>query len=174
MFELLQAYETAKNEKNKFLRFFYVNHVKHKLKKDFFEKFAYNINNFGTDKELIEEFYNFFDCTYDGIHTRMNTSKSPYITYASGIFSKIHIRYGNQYEIKFKIFEDSIDIELIDIQKSIIVSIHPDNKVFYDSLFSRIIIMAIYNYCVAYIYGKYSKLFINDDRYINQILNMYF
>ena len=65
MFEILQAFETSRHEKNKLLRFFLMRHVRRKLKTSFFEKFNKSIKyrELKPSKELLEEFKQFFDCT---------------------------------------------------------------------------------------------------------------
>ena len=170
MFELLQAYETAKNERNHIFRLFYTSYVKHKLKKSFFKPFKNSINGMILNESLIEEFYQFFDCTSKNVYTGTN-DENPYTFYASST-SGIYIYY-DEYFLKFKFMENNCDIN---IEKSTgqSVFIHPENEKFYSGFFAEIIIMAIYNYCVSYIYGKYSKLYINHNSYLDKINSMYF
>lgn len=170
MFELLQLYETAKHEKNKVLRFFYLNHVRRSLKNKYFNKFKFNIlsNMISLDENLLAEFAQFYGC--------MNYIKrggDPYMISISESADLIYVRY-QQYLLKYKLLENTCDIDIgnSDLNKSILI--HPaDKETFYSGLFAVIILMAIYNYCVAYIYGENSKLYINHKSWAGKIESMF-
>ena len=137
MFELLQAYETATNEKNKFLRKVYTKYVQHKLKKSFFEKF--DIDNIELTDSLIEEFKQFFCCTPSTVKTG-----NPKVFYISS-YGSFYIDY-DIYHIRFSFLEDHCDIEIdINTDKIKTIVIHPENELFYSSFWVIIILMAIYN-----------------------------
>ena len=174
MFELLQAYETATHEKNKVFRFVYTKYVRHKLKTAFFKKFRNSIYNIKLDKNLIEEFRQFYMCTHHNIRTPkvVYVNSIPFVDMFS-VFSTIHIKY-DIYHMKYKFLDDSCDIKIenryaVDVE----LSVHPENEIFYEGFYAEILIIAIYNYCVAYIYGTKSKLYISDSTYINKIRAIY-
>ena len=170
MFELLQAYETAVHEDNIFLRFIYKKYVRHKLKSVFFYPFKERMHYIEFNKDLIEEFTQFFNCTHKDVFTGTN-KENPYMFYISSL-NTMSIYY-DMYLIRFKFMENNCDIE-VERPNGKTVSIHPENEKFYSSFFSEIILMAIYNYCVSYIYGKNSKLYIKHNYYIEQIRSMYY
>lgn len=170
MFELLQAYETAKHEKNTALRFIYKNYVRHKLKSVFFEPFKDRIHCMEFNKDLIEEFTQFYNCTNSNVITGCN-KENPYVFCISRL-NTMSIFY-DVYVIRFKFMDTVCNIE-VERPNGKTVSIHPENEKFYTSFFAEIIFMAIYNYCVTYIYGKNSRLYINNDLYIEKIKSMYY
>ena len=176
MFELLQAYETATHEKNKVFRFVYTKYVRHKLKTVFFKKFKNSIYSIELDKNLIEEFKQFYSCTYDVAHYLIPRADAPsirpYVDYITGK-GTIYVHY-DKYRIKYAFLDDSCDIE-IDTKygKESALLVHPENDIFYESFYSEILIIAIYNYCVSYIYGSKSKLFIEDDTYMKNLRVVY-
>lgn len=172
MFELVRAYETARNEKNKFLRFIYTKYTKYKLKKVFFDKFfnVYGIVNADISKELLFEFFQFFQCTYDEVIDNMN-EKYPYI---STIDIGRHILYIQYYDyfISVKVRNERYDIEIVSDHNHNGITIHPDNKYINLSPIREIILISIYNYCVAYIYGLDSDLCMHHkSTYIHDLFN---
>ena len=177
MFELLQAYETARHEKNTLFRFIYTRYVRHRLRSSFFIPFKNNINGVILNRELIDEFNQFYDCTHfnnfnniDTVITGVN-KENPYMNYITE--SRCMIIYYDMYRIVFRFAENVCDID-VERPNGKTVSVHPENKRFYTGFFAEIIIMAIYNYCVTYIYGKHSDLYINDDRYIEVLKSMFY
>ena len=171
MFELLQAYETAKHEKNIVLKFIYKNYVRYRLKSAFFRPFRERIHSMEFNNDLLEEFNQFYNCTSKLVYTGVN-NEEPYIFYISSD-SNVYIITYNNYQFRFKFLENNCDIE-VERDDGKILSIHPENKKFYSSFFSKIILMAIYNYCVSYIYGKNSKFYINNNYYVEHIKSMYY
>lgn len=175
MFEILQAFETARHEKNKLLRFFLMRHVRRKLKTSFFEKFNKSIKyrELKPSKELLEEFNQFFNCTdwFGRVSMRYAIEPQPFMMDVKN--NNIYISY-HHYRIKYSFLEDTcnIDIHNYDTGKSVLI--HPDiDDVFY-GYFGVIILIAIYNYCVTYIYGGDSKLYIYDHHYLGLIHVQYF
>lgn len=168
MFELLQAYETANNEKNKVLRFFYLKHVRKTLKKTFFKPFKDSICNMTLDKALLDEFSQFYQCTNHDVYTGLN-KEEPNLHY---LLENIFYIFYNEAYIRYKFMENNCDID-IEFATGYTVSTHPENEVFYTSILATIILMAIYNYCVSYIYGKNNELYISDNSYIETIKSMY-
>lgn len=175
MFELLQAYETATHEKNKVFRFVYTKYVRHKLKTAFFKKFRNSIYSIKLDKNLIEEFRQFYNCAYSDVESlgaNFSWTTTPYIDFITQI-GTVHVYY-EKYRIKYKFLDDSCDIEIEEkhgLEDSLLV--HPENDIFYESFYAEILIIAIYNYCVSYIYGSKSKLFIEDDTYMKNLRVVY-
>jgi hypothetical protein len=168
MFEILRAYETAKNEKNKFLRKVLLYYTRRNLKKSFFQKFKDNIKTMELNKNLIVEFRQFYNCTdltpYKGI---------PHIFYISS-YGSIYIEYG-EYTIRFSFLENNCDIEIdVNTVSDKTVVIHPEYNVFYESFWKEIILIGIYNYSVQYIYGEKTDLFIYDKSYLDIIKRTYF
>ena len=166
MFEVLQAYETAIHEKNILLRFIYTNRVKRSLKKTFFKKFKASIRNMKLEKSFIEEFNQFHECT------KIINNKD-FCVYQLSYNKNLYINYY-RYELKFKFLERNCDVEIRDKRSNRAVVLHPEDATFYSSLFSKIILSAVYNYCVLYVYGEQSDLFIDDDKYVESIKSMYF
>lgn len=171
MFELLQTYETANHEKNDILRFIYIKYIRHKLKSSFFGPFKKSIKSMRLNKELLDEFFQFYQCTQINTVFRYdNTELRPTINFVSE-YGSINIFYYD-YRIKFNIFNDHCNIT-VEPYFDMPITIHPEISSFYSGFFAEIIIMAIYNYCVRYIYGNKSKLYVNDMSYIYMINNFY-
>jgi len=170
MFELLNAYETAKHEKNEFFRFFYVRYVRHKLKNSFFKPFKEVLGNMTLDKKLLEEFRQIFNCV--GIPGTENCDTLKIKIRFVGSSGAIYLSYYD-YDISYRDKGDHYDI-FIENEQYRQISIHPEVDNFENSIYAAILLMAIYNYCVTYIYGKHSKLYINDDIYVEKLKYMYF
>ena len=172
MFELLQAYETAKHEKNKVLRFFYTKYVRHKLKTSFFDKLRYNIYhmNLKLDRALIDEFIQFYRCVFDIVKIG-EPEYRPYLIEFSQLWN-INIACQDNNHIRYRFLDDSCDIEVIDYKQGSVIR-HLEYDAFYISIYAEILIIAIYNYCVSYIYGSKSKLFIEDDTYMKNLRVVY-
>ena len=167
MFELLNAYETARNEKNEFFRFFYIRYVRHKLKKSFFKPFKEIINSMALDKKLLVEFRQLFNCVGVQDPNNLNYTHINFVLDNGDIMVSYY-----DYTILYMDKENHYDIQIENMNRNIII--HPENAVFEHSLFSIILIMAIYNYCVTYIYGKYSSLHIDNYKYVETIKSTYF
>lgn len=168
MFELMRAYETARNEKNKFLRFIYTKYTKYKLKKVFFNKF--NILNMEINKELVFEFFQFFRCTYEEVMDNMNEKYPYFCTVDIGR----HIMYIQYYDyfINIKVRNDRYDIEILNDYSDRGVTIHPNNEYINLSPIREIILISIYNYCVSYIYGLNSDLYMHHtSTYIHDLFH---
>lgn len=173
MFEILQAYETANNENNKLLRFFYLRHVRRKLKSSFFEKFNDNISYkyITLNKELLTEFNQFFNCT----NTQVFYDKNQPEPFVMGVVDGNMFIYYHHYRIKYTFLENTCDIEIYNSDSGKVVLIHPDIDREFDHYFGEIILIAIYNYCVTYIYGNRNRdLYMYDYKWLEIIHTMYF
>jgi hypothetical protein len=174
MFELLNAYEPAKNEKNKVLRYFYLKYVRYKLKKSFFIPFRAMIKNSTSDDKLLDnnlllEFAHFFNCVEQ--YVSIEDLKSSHINIYFATWSHFRVNYYG-YNIEYTDRYPTYNIDVVNIHGKHI-TLHPEHKIFESSIWASIIIMAIYNYCVTYVYGKDSDLFINNDYYSEVINSMY-
>lgn len=176
MFELVKSYEIAKSENNTILRFVFVNYTKWRLKHIFFKKF--NIYDIKFDKNIMYDFfqlYNFID-ENDKDFLKQNF-KVPYIISATSEIGMFDIKY---YEFEIKIRIDSFNLFHIVIankyENNSILDFYADDYVLNNGTKNKIkeiIFMAIYNYCVSYIYGEKSKLYIDDASYITYLKNLY-
>lgn len=171
MFEILQVFETAKHEKNKYLRKLYTKYTQYKLKKVFFKKMKYNIKYMELDNNLLREFKQFYLCTrgnvgqYKGNSRIFLVSDDPYNLFMIDYYD---------YTIHFLFLEEGCDIEINKMISHKSVLIHPEYDEVYSSFWKEIILSAIYNYCVWYIYGKESNLYINTKSYIDILKSKYF
>lgn len=172
MFELFKIYETAIGEKNKFLRKIYVEYIRRKLKKIFFNKF--DPSKVEISYAYLIEFFQFYNCTKNYV----DFTKIRRNTYSIINFDvdkrKISIYYMD-YIIKITVIQESrfvIDIVppsySIDHSNIRIINLHFDDMMINKSVFKEIINTVIYNYCVSYIYG-YKGKFIKNDNYIRLI-----
>ena len=175
MFELVRAYEVAKNEENKLLRYFYLRYTKRKLKRIFFDKF--NIETITLNRDLIREFLQVYSSIEQDrvtrIHSRVNNTY-PHIFSANIQTESIEMRYYG-FGIRIQI------IGINDFNVSILFTptnlsdftIYPDTRYLNISVFKPIILMAIYNYCVSYIYGYESDLYIDNHQYIDTLYDIH-
>ena len=98
MYEILQAFEMTKSEKNPVLRTIYMIYVRHKLKTSFFQDYKARIHCMPFDKNMIEEFNQFFNCTKKEVYPGIG-NENPFIHYASSEYG-LAIKYG-KYFLKF-------------------------------------------------------------------------
>ena len=161
MFEILRAFETAKNEKNKFLRSFLIRYTRHKLKSSFFERF--NVEDIPLTRELLSEFVQFCECT--GIASS-DSEPFPYYTDIEKV--TIHLSY-NIYLLSIKVKSNEYEIEVTATLKNASVTMSMDEEKLNLNFLKEIFLMAIYNYCVAYIYGKKSSLYKWEPKYIKPL-----
>lgn len=163
MFELFTAYEMAKNEKNSISKFIYIKMLKFSLKKNFFRKYrALVLQHIPVDLNSIDEFIQFHACTSNEIdinttYTYINNVKD------NGTFI-VNVPGDNTYTIQIICYEDkSIKIDLtykgkdINDSYSACYDINSDYAI---KVVSDILLPAMYNYCVSYIYGSKSDLYI--------------
>lgn len=169
MFELVRAFETAKSEKNKFLRFICVNYTKHKLKSVFFKKF--DINSIEITKEFLEEFFQIYNCISSEMFGYTNT-KYPIVIGTTAEYKYIYISYYD-FNIDIKVLNNEFNVEIIDPETNGVTTIHPEMRYLNLSPLRPIILIAIYNYCVAYIYGKNSKLYKKNMDYLNYLYDLH-
>lgn len=163
MFEILRAYELAKNEKNKLFRFFYTKYTKYKFKR-IFDKMSdiisteSNIELF-VNEELINEFIQFVNCTFDDID--LNKSY-PYLRYISK-YNVILCQYGNIH-IGLKIINHELyyTIQMLNVPEDD-KRVYESSNGFSNKLLLRSTFTIMYNYCVSYVYGKNSKLYIYSE-----------
>lgn len=159
MFELFRAYELAKNEKNKYIRFFCINYTKYKLKRVFFSKYKKLIINghMRLSVDLLNEFNQFYECTYN--HTAIRLCH-PHIYKLTNnnvlqvfFYNKlIGVRVNTDHSIVGTISSKDDVHEVFDLE---------DNSVnHYTYLVSDMVTRAMYNYCVSYIYGSRSSLYL--------------
>lgn len=167
MFELVKAYELAKNEEDKYLRFIYIKYTKWKLKHCFFKKF--DIYNTRLDYSLFLEAIQIYNCISD--ECDIDEFIYPIINRAKD--NKILIIF-HQYVIKIILLNKTyfqIDIENTDNDTMYSSTINEDG--INNHFFKQIFFMAIYNYCVLYVYGKNSKLYLDNKSYIKNIYDLY-
>lgn len=150
MFELLMAYETAKSEKNKFVRWFLLKYTRHKLKHMFFDNYDI-IKNMQIDNGLFNEIIQFFNTTK---HEVSYNNYTPRIIEASMKTSTLYIDFMG-YKVDIQIIDKYCDIRVKDNTRDILY--HRDLQFLNLSLFREIIILTIYNYCVLYILGPKSN-----------------
>ena len=176
MFELVRAYEIARSEKNKFLRYFYLKYTKKKLKTYFFNKF--DIENMTLNKDLLDEFfhvYQLIDLREQGEIDLLQVNREyPHIDLVDPNSQYMNLMYyGFDIVIK-KIDDDDFIVSILRTPKDAnTITLHPNTEVLNLMIFRPIILMTIYNYCVAYIYGSNSNLYIDDKRYIQRLYDFY-
>lgn len=175
MFELFRVYETATNEKNKLLRTMYTKYAKAKLKSIFFKKFNIHNESLEVNRDLLLEFFQLYQCICDKV---VINDEYPHVYKIDSKKEILCIRYYN-FEITIKMINDEYNIN-IDCKRDyssetiFSLSFHPDTKYLNMTFLREIILMTIYNYCVSYIYGKNSELYIDDRKYITNLFNMHF
>lgn len=169
MFELMKAFELASNEENKFLRFIYLKYIRYTLKKSFFKKFS--IKDIYFDKDFLYQVCQFFEC----IHVNWNNAflwiNKDY-TYVGVVNSKTYVIYVYYYQYKINISyinNSEYYIEITDLHASNTSRLYKSEEELNNSFIKEIILMGIYNICVAYIYDKKSKLYIHDNQYLKMI-----
>lgn len=167
MFELFRVYELAKNETNKLFRFFCIKYVKHELKHKFFDRYKKSIEEerIKLNPDLLNEFIQFYNCLDKQYYVKRNRE----VTYVTGVIrNNKGLEVNNkEYSIRVMITSDN-DIEVVlsadkylsgDI--TFILDGLSDDR--YESVYSKItnevVLRAMYNYCVSYVYGKDSKLY---------------
>lgn len=168
MFELMKAYEIANSEENKLLRSIYLAYTRIVLKRSFFNKFGLDLMDI--DKDLLNEFIQLYNCVNESVTV---DRAFPYIE---------KIINNNQIFIKYYYFKICISYVILDYQ---IIIIDEMNDNAYISLqltedqlnsypYKEIIFMAIYNYCVSYIYG-FTKInmFMGDTKYASYLKQLY-
>ena len=174
MFELVKACELAKGEKHIFLRFIYTHYTKWALKHAFFEKF--DIYTMRVDRKLINEFFQLYDCvnSYAMLDQRQNTLY-PYISTVFTDKKVINIQYYNfKIKISMSTLIDEFTVAVTDLgYQNSNLSFHVNEELINKSCMREIILMTIYNYCVAYIYGNKSSLYIDDRSFIKTIKDFY-
>lgn len=181
MFEILKAVETAKSEKNKLLRFFYLNYVKFKLKNTFFKRFdVYMLfNDIRNTRQLLGEIWQMTTCQGKcrvGLGLNSKTYH-PYINYINNYtlaFDHIFIcvnYYGFEIGLSINHDEFIVKVNWLHDDSSIESWTYTGPNLPY--YIKEIIFMAIYNYCVGYIYGKESKLFKDDESYIENLKELF-
>lgn len=174
MFELVQAYELAKNEKSKILKPFVVSYTRYKLRKVFFEKFDYQ--KIFMTKELLKEFFMIYkainkdDKVYLSNESVM--SRYPHIIYANDTSNTIRFEY-HRYVISIVINENGYNIYVSDKNDKEISYHNLDEDTFKLTTFNQLLAMVVYNYCVLYVYGFVSDLYIDNPNYIKVIEAMY-
>lgn len=170
MFELMRVHEAAKNEKNKFLRYFLLKYSNYRLKKSFFNKFDIKSPDFEINKDFFTEFFQFYNCTSNDV---MCKTLYPRILNIDVHRNLIVVNY-KYFRIYATIKDDEciigISKYMIDVAKT---TISIDYKIFKHNILGTIILMAIYNYCVSYIYGLNSDLYM-DDEFTKILCDMYF
>ena len=175
MFELAKAYEIARTEKNKFLRFFYLIYTKRKLKSSFFDKF--DIEKMVINKDFLMEFLYIYKSIgftdQDKIYLKIN-KKYPHVILVDPQLQWIELEYyGFGIDIKI-VSDDNFNISILRTPKTTdSITHHIDTAVLNMSMFKPIILMTIYNYCVSYIYGYNSSLYIDDKQYIDRLYDLY-
>lgn len=172
MFELMKAIETAKNEPNRFLRFIYLKYVRYTLKHTFFKKF--DVNTIKIDKNFLSMFKQFRDChiSRDEVY---GTSHDPFVNEMHNVNSNTFIVvYHMGYLIVLYPAMDEYEIQIVyynDTSKcnDICRFSTPNPPLF----LKEIIITAIYNYCVEYVYGSKSDLFKTDLSYEDKLKELF-
>lgn len=164
MFELVTAYEIAKSEENPILRKLCIMYTKNKLKNVFFKKF--DIHHISITDGFLNELYQLYDC----IGYRFINEEYPYIKRISENRS-IFIKYY-EYDILITVLRNQYNID-ISKDNTHTITIHPDKKYFDVFFIKEILLMVIYNYCVSYIYGENSDLYIDDDSYRNSLRDLF-
>lgn len=157
MFELLRTCELAKSEKNRFVRFLCIKYVKRELKYKFFDRYKGLILNkrISLNVDLFTEFKQFYECTSS--ETKVRTT-FPYICEVdSGLlkaqcYDKFIMMRANT--------NHSIIGDIITPECSESFSIHDDYVNHYKFNVSFMVLRAMYNYCVSYVYGEDSNLYI--------------
>lgn len=166
MLELVKAYEIAKGEQNKFLRYVYIKYTKYKLKKSFFNKFDFKLT---ANEDLLNEFIGMYKCIND--HVNINKSY-PYVEDIN-FSNEIHISYC-YFSIYLSYIHSNFKINIVDHgNNNSNLTIQLDENEFNKSSYKAILIIAIYNYCVSYIYGYKSKLYVHDKSHMYDLKNLY-
>lgn len=169
MFELVKAYESARREPNAFLRYFYIIYTKYKLKKIFFDKFSSSLE---VNAHFFEEFKQFYQCTFSSILFITSCCERNECAYIFMRHNKFVVRYKG-YAIKLNILDNFYSIEIDRYNEAL--SIQQNVEIFNMGWIKEIIIMGIYNYCVAYIYGRKSKLYKDENsEYFTTVLDQLF
>ena len=171
MFELFRVYETAKSEENKLLRKLVIRYTKKELRKSFFNKFY--IDKIEIDKNLLVEFMQLYKSIGFTEHIDQNC-KYPHIFLVDPLRECIEIRYYG-FAINIQIVNDDeykVDI-LFTPKNTNSLTTYLRLNVLNLTVFRPIILMAIYNYCVSYIYGFKSDLYIDDAQYIQRLYDLY-
>lgn len=176
MIELLKAYETANNEKNKFLRKIYIFYVRKRLKKLFFDK--YDISRIKINYTYLCEFFQFYNCTKDSVNIESINNRYPKLIDCDTENQKITICYMD-YVLKFTVIQESrYALDIIppyysnDYDNSNTINLYINDETLKRSFFAEIINMVIYNYCVGYIYGNKGHYLFNNEYLYN--LEKYF
>lgn len=170
MFELFKAYETAKSEKNKFLRKVYIKYTRYRLKRSFFDKF--DLSNIEFNKNLLQEFFQLYNCTKDFVNENINVNY-PFISVTNIDNGKFSVNYFS-YNIFITLAYDEYNTDIIgnDYGGRMITHLVFNDKSTNYAYVKKIILMAIYNYCVSYIYGYKSNLYKDDESYVNKIKDL--
>lgn len=152
MFEVLTAYEVANNEKNRFLRSIYLKYTRLKLKKIFFKNFNFDME---LNQEFFDEIIQFFNSTETVEYSR-HTPNFPTILNAF-YFGILKIKFYD-YEIKITVNDNSdVVIDVLNTKTKEEIGYKRDMKFLNMSIFREIILLAIYNYSVAYILEEKDK-----------------
>lgn len=170
MFELMNALETARNINNGFLRWCVEKYTKFRLKKVFFEKF--DINNIDLNIRFIHEFYRFYDCICNDIWVN---DKFPYICNINTDREIIRIKYYNfTIRIKFHFDHQDYSMNIIDSDNDYkVISTHSGIGTNEWSNIKEIFLISIYNFCVAYVYGPQSDLYMDNKSYVEYLKDLF-
>lgn len=170
MFEVFKVYELAKNEKNKLFRFFCIRYVKRELKHKFFDRYRQYVveGKMWLRPESLNEFIQFYECTNDTI---VNNEFVPQITVSDDIldikdegyhvtakchWSDTNIRCTLRYDV------DHVDLAFYMHDDDFSRTSAMEYYTHYKLIANDIIFKAMYNYCVSYVYGENSDLYIKE------------
>ena len=172
MFELMRARESAKNERNKFLRYFLMKYTEIRLRSIFFNRFDIKSPDLVINKEFFDEFFQFYNCTKDGTASNFNYAQIIDINIERQMMI---VRYKNhRFYITMNSDECTIVIKQYHFEEDTLsTTIIVDYNIFKSNIPGTIILMAIYNYCVSYIYGVKSNLY-KDEEFTKLLCDMYF